>query len=191
MGQSIGEMLATPETYWNWMNNEAARASVVYTVHELGLLDHVGPGPTSVGDIAARVGIDAELTRRLIEFLAAEGVLDADAGGNFLPNENSRKLAAAGGVAYCYGTLCNAATRLGEALRNGNRVDAWQLAMGKSLFELFAADPNAGRLFGEAMSFSTSATEPKTFEQHKFAPFELAVDIGGSHGYLMLRLMSE
>jgi hypothetical protein len=77
----------------------------------------------------------------------------------------------------------------GEAIRKGNGQNAWALAHGKPIFEAFAENPDWARKFGEMMSFSTSVTEPRTFELHTFEPFEMAVDVGGSHGNLMMRLL--
>lgn len=191
MGSSIGEMLSNPVEYWNWVNDESARIGVLHAVHDLGLLDQVGPGPTSAGEIAARGELNPELTRRLVEFLAAEGVLDVDAAGKFLPTERSKLLQSIGGVIWAYGTLFVAATHMGQAIRKGEDRDPWAIANGKPIFAALAESPDAGRMFGETMSFSTSVTEPRTFELHDFGHFDVAVDVGGSHGKLMKRLLKD
>lgn len=191
MGQSIGELLANPVLYWHWFNDEAARVAAIHAVHDLDLLDHIGPAPTSAAEIAERSGLDPDLVRRLVEFLAAERVLDVDEEGNFLPTEQSRLLATLEAVSWAHGTLLRAALRMGEAIRNGDGRNAWTIAHGKSLFEALGANPDWGRMFGEAMSFSTAVTEPKIFELHQFEPFKVAVDVGGSHGNLMMRLLGD
>jgi len=190
MGNSIGELLDNPVLYWNWLNDSGARAAAVSAVHALNLLVHVGPGPTSATDIARRSGHGPELIRRLVEFLAAEGVLAVDSKGCFLPTERSRLLQSIGSVNWTYGTVNASSVNLGKAIQNGNRPDAWAITYGKPIFEALGANPDWGRMFGETMGFSTAATEPKIFELHQFKPFKLAVDIGGSHGNLMMRLLA-
>ena len=191
MGQSIGELLDEPVEYWNWTQDSAARLAAVHAVQDLSLLDHIGPQPTSMDEVAASCGGDLGLIRRLIEFLAAEGVLKVDAEGKVLSTERSRKLQSIGGVAWTYGTLLASTQHLGEAIRQGGGAYPWAIAYGKPIFEAFSENPDWADKFGQAMSFSTSVTEPRIFELHRFQPFKLAVDVGGSHGNLMIRLLGQ
>jgi SAM-dependent methyltransferase len=41
------------------------------------------------------------------------------------------------------------------------------------------------------MSLTTAMAEKVIFAQHSFAPFTLAVDVGGNHGTLLLRLLAD
>jgi hypothetical protein len=188
---SIGEMLDEPLLYWNWVNELSARVAALHAAQELDLLDHIGAEPTTAAQIAERSGFDEEAVRRLVEFLAAEGVFTVDDQGRFSATDRSRLLASIGYVAWGMGHTSTFASHLGAAIRGGRRKTATELAWGRPVFEGLADDPEAARKFGEIMGFQTSVTEPALFERHRFEPFELAVDVGGSHGALMLRLLAK
>jgi hypothetical protein len=58
-----------------------------------------------------------------------------------------------------------------------------------STFEYFTAHPKAGRSFAEAMSGTTHASEDAILAADAFPDFTLAIDIGGSQGSLLRRLL--
>jgi len=70
-------------------------------------------------------------------------------------------------------------------------ITAYEACFGRPVFEDFKANSERGRLFGECMSFSTEITEDYLFENHSFRPFTLAVDVGGSLGSLLRRLLGQ
>ena len=92
MSQSLGEMLDSPVGYWNWVNDQAARVAAMLGACDLKLFDHLDGGPATAAQIAERAGLNPELMRRLVEFLAAESVLDADPDGRFRFTNCSRLL---------------------------------------------------------------------------------------------------
>jgi hypothetical protein len=57
------------------------------------------------------------------------------------------------------------------------------------VFEYLSQHPDTARYFGALMSRTTAIAEAFVFANHRFEPFELAVDVGGSHGWLMLNLL--
>jgi len=189
MTKTIGEMLDNPVEFYGWMVDETGKFGAVHAVERLGLLSHIGPGPTTPVEVAKRSGLDPEAVRRLIEYLASQGVLDADGEGRFAPTKRSDFLRSISAVTTA-GAWCRAvASRLHEGVERG--ITAYEVEYGQPVFEHFAANPERGRLFGESMSFTTAMTEDQLFASHRFEPFEVAVDIGGSHGSLLLRLLRE
>jgi len=189
MTKSIGERLDSPVEFWNWMSGDAGRLGALFATMHLGLLDHIGPEPITAAEVAARSGLNPERTRRLIEYLAAEEVIGADEQGRFFPTDRSRFLqanaatAAAGTWGYA-SALC-----LGEAVERD--LTAYEACYGRPVFEDFKVKPERGRQFGECMSFSTALAEDYLFSNHQFRPFTLAVDVGGSMGSLLSRLLTE
>jgi hypothetical protein len=189
MTKSIGEMLDSPVEFWNWMSGEAGRLGALLATAQLGLLDHIGPKPTTAADVAERCGLDPELIRRLVEYLAAEGVLDSDGEGRFSPTARSRFLQSNKALAQAGAWSYGGALHLPAAIER--KVTAYEACFGRPVFEDFKAKPEWGRQFGECMSFSTAITEDCLFANHAFQPFTLAVDVGGSMGSLLLRLLEE
>jgi hypothetical protein len=57
------------------------------------------------------------------------------------------------------------------------------------VFEYFAENPIQASEFGEFMSQTTVQDEPLILK-HRFKPFHLAVDIGGSHGTLLSGILA-
>ncbi|MCB2065151.1 MAG: hypothetical protein KDE15_00765 [Erythrobacter sp.] len=188
---SLGALLDQPAQYFHWTHWIGAQLGAIHAVQETRLLDHLGQEPCSAQDIAASAGLQEDGTRRLLEFLAAEGVLAVDEGGLFAPTDRSRLLQRIGGVNWLAGACAMSALHTGAMLADGEGRNAWTLARGQPLFEGLAENPDWVRQFAEAMGFHTEAEQPRIFAAHRFEPFDLAVDVGGSHGDLMMRLLAD
>ncbi len=188
MSMSIGERLDNPVEFWNWMTGDAGRLGALFATMHLRLLDHIGPEPTTAAEVAERCGLNPERTRRLLEYLAAEEVIAADDEGRFVPTARSRFLQSNEATATVSTWGYASALHLGEAIER--EVTAYEACFGRPVFEDFKARPERGRQFGECMSFSTTITEDHLFANHEFRPCTLAVDVGGSMGSLLLRLLA-
>jgi hypothetical protein len=75
------------------------------------------------------------------------------------------------------------------ALRKG--ITSYEHRFGKPVFEYLGEHPEMAEMFGEFMAYLTTLGEEFVFTQHTFEPFERAVDIGGSHGGLLLKLLAQ
>ncbi len=64
------------------------------------------------------------------------------------------------------------------------------MAHGQSFFEMMRDDPAKADDFARFMTATTALAEQFIFSSHDFAPFSLAVDVGGNHGSLLLRMLS-
>ena len=189
MRKSIGEMLDDPAEYFSWMHDDACRFGAVNAATELGLLEHIGPQPITPAEVAQRCGLEAEPVRRLVEYLTAEGVLATDGTGRYRSTQRSDYLKSIDFITMGGNWSRATALRLGDAIRAGKT--AYELHFGLPVFEYFRANPELGAKFGRAMSFTTSLAEQYIFANHHFAPCKLAVDVGGSQGSMLLRLLKE
>jgi hypothetical protein len=66
---------------------------------------------------------------------------------------------------------------------------AFDCSFGMPIFAYLAEHPDTVRYFADLMSRTTAIIEAFVFANHRFEPFELAVDVGGSHGRLMMALL--
>jgi hypothetical protein len=71
----------------------------------------------------------------------------------------------------------------------GTGITAYEACYGLPVFEHLRANPETARMFGRVMSETTAMNERQIFAHHQFLPFTVAVDIGGSQGSLLLRLL--
>ncbi len=169
---------------------------IVYALHALASLriaDHIGELPVSIGDLAAATGTHPDELHRVTKLLVTEGFLSSDAAGRIGHTEYSRILRSDHPMSIqpmlAMRNHIEAACYLGEGMRTG-RVPH-EIRFGKSAFEYLGEDPEAARTFAEFMSRTTAFAENAIFRAHRFQPFSLAVDVGGSHGSLLKRLLTE
>jgi hypothetical protein len=166
----------------------------VWLAARLRLADLVGPGPTSVAQLARATATDPGSLERLLNVLAAAGVFHRDVDGRFAPTATSDLLRSdhprsqrawfdvvLGGEHY------EAWGALEAALRTGR--PAFEIRHGCTCFDYYRAHPDAGRAFAEAMSATTRAFEDAILDADPFPAFRLAVDVGGSRGSLLRRLL--
>ena len=142
----------------------------------------------SVETLATRCGLPAEKIGRLVNFLAADKALDLTADGRVAHTPGSRRLPALAGAVHILAMNSQASPVLYDALKRG--VSAFEASNGKPVFAHFAEHPEAGAQFVEFMGILNQRTEAFVFAAHDFKPFRRAVDVGGSHGGLLLGLLA-
>jgi hypothetical protein len=86
-------------------------------------------------------------------------------------------------------TLNEHGLSLDKALRDGG--PSFDAHYGMAMFDYVSRNPEFGETFGRYMSLTTAKAEQVIFAQHDFKPFSLAVDVGGNHGTLLLRLLAD
>lgn len=64
----------------------------IAAVADLGIADHLSDGPKTASDLARLCGADEHLLRRILRYLASEGVFEALDGDGFALTERSRWL---------------------------------------------------------------------------------------------------
>jgi hypothetical protein len=186
MPRSLGEMLDEPGEFPLWIQHSVVAFSTVLAADRLGLLDPLDQGPASIAAIAAQSGCPEHIAARLLGFLASEGVLEIDAEGVVHPTARTAALRATEQHRLAALTFATG-LELAEATRSG--VTAFEERFGTKVFDYFRDNPADGAMFGRVMSETTAQTERFIFANHAFRPFELAVDVGGSQGSLLARLL--
>jgi hypothetical protein len=186
MRKSLGEMLDEPGEFPAWIQFITVAFTVIYAVDRIGLLDHLEDRPQPVAEIAARSGHPLDDVARLLAFLAAEGVVAIDEQG--CASATARTLSMRATVQQ---QLARMTLETGFAYPEsiGTGVTAYEAHFGLPVFEHLRANPETARMFGRVMSETTAMNERQIFAQHRFHPFHVAVDIGGSQGSLLLRLL--
>jgi hypothetical protein len=142
----------------------------------------------TAGDIAAESGLDADKVFRVLRFLAAQQVIDCDEMERFSHTARSRLLQEHMSGLQFMREAMGAAQGLSQCLTTGR--PAFECSFGMPVFEYLARHPGTTRYFADLMSRTTAVMEAFVFANHRFEPFTLAVDVGGSHGRLMLALLT-
>jgi O-methyltransferase domain len=147
-----------------------------------------------VSELAQASGTDAGSLRRLLDALAAAGVFERDRGGRFRHTPASELLRSdhprsqrAWIEVVLGGEHFEAWGAMEMAIRTGRT--AFEIRHGARCFDYYRDHPDAGRAFAEAMSSTTRAFEDAILDAELFPAFQLAVDVGGSHGSLLRRLL--
>ncbi len=159
------------------------------------IADAIGNDPESIETIATRSQADPDALERLLMALSAFGVFRMEPDGRVSHSDSSRllrsdhPLSQRSFVESVFGhEHYEAWGAIEEALRTG--CAAFDVRYGAPVFVYFQEHPEAGRLFGEAMTSLTRLVEEAVLAAHDFGPFELGVDVGGSQGTLLRRIMS-
>jgi hypothetical protein len=166
----------------------------VWLAAHLRLADVIDAGPVSAEQIAQASATHPESLERLLRALAAEGVFRRDEEGRYWPTPASDLLRSdhpqsqralmdvlLGGEAFEAWGAIEGSVRTGQT--------AFDARHGVSWLDYYAAHPEAGRAFAEAMTDTTRAFQDAILAVHPFPDFALAVDVGGSHGSLLRRLL--
>jgi hypothetical protein len=179
-------MLDDPVAYPGWIQYISVAFSVIYTVDRLGLLQHLDDEPRPIAEIAARAGWPEDDIARLLTFLASEGVLEIDEQGRASATARTRAMGATVQQQLARMTL-ETGFAFPEAIGSG--VTAYEARYGLPVFEHLRANPATAQMFGLVMSETTAMNDRQIFASHAFRPFEVAVDVGGNQGSLLLRLL--
>jgi hypothetical protein len=161
--------------------------AVLLAIAQLELLNHLDAGPVTAAEVAGRGELHAGNVLRVLRFLTAQQVIDCDAQGRFRHTPRSRLLQQyQSGLQFMREAL-GAAQGLADCLRTGE--PAFECSFGMPVFRYLAEHPETVQYFGDLMSRTTAILEAFVFANHRFEPFRLAVDVGGSHGRLMMALL--
>jgi hypothetical protein len=166
----------------------------VWLAARLRLADLVGDGSASVEELAAASKTDTGALGRLMSALAAFGVFKRDGDGRFGQTAASARLRSddprsqrAWLECLLGGEMFDAWASIESAVRTGR--PSFDTHHGVSWVDYYREHEDAAALFAEAMSATTRAFEDALLAADPFPPFELAVDVGGSRGSLLRRLL--
>ncbi len=191
MVKTIGEWGQDPVEFMQWYDHALASVVSLIPLAMTGSLDHLGDEPRTAAELGADAGLDPAQLGRLLTFLASQGVLQLDgdryshtAFSRLLRSDHPQSLQS---ILYCGVSPIACAVALPQALKTGQV--AQQVAYGKSYFEQLAGDAHMAEAFARFMTLTTRRVEQFVLENHQFVPFRLAVDVGGSHGSLLLSVL--
>jgi hypothetical protein len=189
VSRTIGELLDRPQDLQSWLHEITAFQAMLHAVASTRLLEQWDAEPVQLPDLAARTGIDEAKLGRLVTLLASQGVLDFAPDGAICHTPRSRALQGMRSSIMVARMALQSALRLGDALRSDRT--AFEVCFGKPVFEYLAVNPEQADHFAQRMSQITVHDEPLILQQLDLPPFRLAVDIGGSHGTLLLGLLEK
>ncbi len=183
--QNVLKLLALIQGHW--------AAGVVGTIARLGVVDELDAGPRDSDELAAAAGVDPTTMVRLLRAVAFLGVLEQPQPGRFAATRVSAGLRADGrgfrelAIALTEPGVWRAWERLPEAIAGARSAAGGQL--GGTLWEHFEGHPEEAVRFAAAMrSMSARHTEPVLAAVDP-SRFRRIVDVGGSHGALLLGLL--
>ena len=162
---------------------------------KLNLADLMKEGPRRCEDLAAATGTNAVALRRVVRLLVSAGIFDEMENGEF-------KLTPAGEPLR---TDVPGSMRAMVMLFAGERIqDGWKeleycVTTGApwfrkhspdaTAFTAFAADPEAAKIFDQAMATFAPQTSAAIAASYDFSRFGRIVDIGGGTGALMIGIL--
>jgi hypothetical protein len=157
---------------------------------ELGLADHLVKGPKSAAELAQLSGAHEDFLRRVLRYLASEGVFEERPGDLFALTERShwlrsdvpgslRPRAAFTGSRLSWGAWGN----LLQSLRSG--TSAFRATFGEDIFDYLKHDDVAAATFNTFMAGQTAASVDAVLAAHDFAGVRELADIGGGRGALV------
>ena len=189
MTKTLGALLDDFNDFHAWLAHSQASIWVLNAVSRSQLLDHLGDEPTPMEELAARAGMKTDMLRRVMNFLASQEVIEIDSKDRVSHTARSRAFQARQEVVRWLNVNFPPGLKLDQAMKTG--VSSFEQHYDKPIFDYLSDRPALADEFGKLMSSITNAFETFIFSQHQFKPFTRAVDIGGSHGRLMTRLLTE
>jgi hypothetical protein len=183
MHETLGQRLDDPATFFHWINHAALSLAVLKTAIETGLCRHVCDGPLSVEQLAAGCALPVDKVRRLVDYLVCEEVLALSDNGDVRATPQTAQLLDLTSMVLVQARTAEAGPCLTEGLRNG--TSAYEARFGEPCFTHLRNEPALAAHFAGFMGYLTTRILTFIASNHVFAPFERAVDIGGSHGELL------
>jgi hypothetical protein len=188
MYESIGERLDDPAGFFYWLNHSILSLAVLKVAVETGLCTHLGDAPIAIDELAHRCGLPSDKLRRLLDFLADEDVVTLHPEGGVSGGARSRRVIELASMIMVQTRTAEAGPHLGAALKQG--LPAYDVRFGMPVFEHLPGEAVMSTHFASFMGYLTRRVEEFVFASHAFRPFECAVDVGGSHGGLLIGLLA-
>jgi hypothetical protein len=166
----------------------------LHAVAELGVADALGDAPQPTAALAARTAAHAGALDRVLRLLAQHGVFEYNAGvightpsSRMLRQNHPQSMRSLvrmfglPGVWTIVGELASA-IRTGEP--SANR------ALSGGLWGYLRENPDASRIFGEAMTGKAQGHIAGVLKVYDFSRFSVIADVGGGHGHLIQAIVA-
>jgi 2-polyprenyl-3-methyl-5-hydroxy-6-metoxy-1,4-benzoquinol methylase len=184
-------MTARQDLMWLVVGHRTTAA--ITTAVELGIIDALGGGARTPGDVAAAVGTDPDATGRLLRFLSTIGVVD-EVDHEYALSELGAPLASHAPASLAPQALLQADPaiwaawgNLAHSIRTGE--NAFSALHGMDVWEHRAAHPERSRSFDELMTSLTSVVAAAVAATYDFRPGTHVLDVGGGQGALMAAVL--
>jgi hypothetical protein len=165
-------------------------AQAVYVVAKLGVADLLAKGPKGIEELSRSVDADTPSLYRVMRALSSQGIFEEEADKVFKLTPMSEFLRS-----DVEGSLRGVAIFMGEdwhwrvwgqtlySVKTGK--EAWSRVHGESVFPYFSKNPEAARIFDDAMSSFTTLAAKAVTEAYDFSGIKTLVDIAGGQGKLL------
>jgi 2-polyprenyl-3-methyl-5-hydroxy-6-metoxy-1,4-benzoquinol methylase len=176
-----------------WLVVGHRTTAAIATAVELGIIDALGGGARTPGDVAAAVGTDPDATHRLLRALSAIGVLAASDGvyaltemGSLLRTDAPGSLAPQA-LLQADPAIWAAWGHLRHSISTGD--NAFSSLHGKDVWEHRVEHPDRGRNFDALMTSLTSVVAGAVASTYPFRSGAHVVDVGGGQGALLAAVL--
>lgn len=164
-------------------------------VAELGIADALGSRRLPIDELASAVRADADALGRVLRFLAARGVFRRDRRGRWRNNEAShllrddhpdslRSWVRFQGAPWHFAIWQHADV----SVRTGGSASV--AATGAEYFDWLTGEPDAQRIFDDAMAETSRLVGPALVAGYDFAAHRSVCDVGGGNGSLVALLLA-
>jgi hypothetical protein len=170
-------------------------SQALYVAAKLGIADLLKSGSKSCSELASSAGVHAQLLYRVMRALASVGVFAEKEQGYFTLTP----------LAACLqsdipGSMRALVIMWGEehyqgwrdilySLRTGE--NAFEHLYGMPLFQYYAQNPEAGKIFDQAMTSISSVENAAITASYDFSGFSKLVDVGGGNGSLLTSILKD
>ena len=171
----------------------AQTAQAIYVAAKLGVADLLGDRQKDVADIAAPTGVDPNVLRRLMRFLASRDLFVESEDGRFGLTESGQLLRSDRVDSVRHRAIFNAEVLFplwGELLHSvTSGQSAATKAFGMPLYEHLAAHPETRALFDRTMASAARFRHGPAIAACDFSRFGTIVDVGGGNGALLISIL--
>jgi hypothetical protein len=169
-------------------------AQVIHVAARLGLADLLASRPGTAEELAGTLGIDARTLRRLLQALAALGLVEhLDDGGFAITAAGARLRSGVPGSLRAVALLAGERSYrawggLLHSVQTGET--AFRHVFGMGTFEYMAAHPEIAGVYNEAMAASAAERAAAVVAAYDFSDAGTVVDVGGGHGTLLVAILA-
>lgn len=194
MSTNQPETMPPPAVLLNMMTGYWG-AQAVYIVAKLGVADLLADGPRPVAELATATQSHESSLYRLLRALASVGVFTEISPRTFALTPMAELLRTAipnsmRALAITYNEeMYHAWGHMLHSIRTGEPAFAHHFGMGP--FPYFMQNPEADRIFNEAMIAYTHQVANAVTATYDFAPFRSVVDVGGGYGTLLAAILRD
>jgi hypothetical protein len=166
----------------------------LHAVADLGVADAVGDAPRPVATLAASIGANTDALDRVLRLLALYGIFQYSDGA-VAHTSSSRMLRrdhpqSMHSMVRMFGLpgFWAVAGELGSTIRTGE--PSANRALPGGIWGHLKENPEASRIFGEAMVAKAQGHIAAVVRTYDFSGFQVIADIGGGHGHLIQAIIA-